>query len=303
MGRPSFFAFAFVAAGLGAVACSSDQNATSEAISSFCASYMSASTFSCCTAADRSQAAFLGRYRFTSAALCESTLSQQLSQSNGHQVFDAQAASSCLAYLNGRACGTQPTASVKAAEEQAGCGRVLAGTEDVGQACVTQEDCKPGLFCPSSKDTGSAFCSKPATENQDCYGQQAGSVTHPACAQGLLCIYQGTNPDGCPSPPCDQYACVPPFEQGDACAALECGQGLACTDGTCEQGGPNPAGGFCLVTEHCASGLYCDTDAKTCAPQKADGQPCSPAKNALFECKGICAGAGATGTCSSFCGQ
>lgn len=263
---------------------------------------MNASTFSCCNATDRATGVFLGRYHYTSVDLCVATLSLQLESSNGHQAFDSGAAQSCLAYLNQRPCGTVPTTEVKAAEENAGCDRVLGGLETEGQACVTQEDCKPGLFCPSSKDTGSAFCSKPATENQDCYGQQADSTSHPACAQGLLCIYVDTNND-CPNPPCLEYACVQPFEQGDECSALECGQGLACTDGTCEQGGPNQAGGYCNVPEHCASGLYCDTDAGTCAPQKADGEACTIAKNSFFECKGICVGTGATGTCASFCGQ
>ena len=304
MGQPSFLALAFSTLALGAIACSSDDSSsTSEAISSFCGSFVSAQTFSCCSAQDRASGVFLLRYRFDSQQECISALSLQLAQSNGYQAFDAKAAATCLSYLNGRRCGIDPTADVETAEETAGCGRVLGGLRDVGEACVNQEDCKPGLFCPSSKDTGSAFCTQPATSNQDCYGQQAGSVDHPACGSGLLCIFQGENPDGCPSPPCLEYTCVPPFDQGDSCSALECGQGLACTDGTCEAGGPNQAGGFCRITEHCASGLYCDIDAGTCAAQKSDGETCTVANNSLFECKGICTGTGVTGTCTSFCGQ
>lgn len=286
------------------VACGSDDSGgTSALIRNFCASYSASPTFSCCTADDRENSNFGLRYRFASQASCVDSLSQQASQAEGRQGFNNDAASSCLSFLNSRACGTLPLADARKAEQAAGCYKILSGIQKEGQNCIASDDCEPGLVCPTIKETGLSFCAKPATTNQDCIGAQAESADHPACAEGLFCQFISENPAGCPSPPCLIYKCVPPFEEGDPCSGTECATGLVCKDATCQKGAPNGAGGSCRIAEHCAEGLYCDgntvTTPGTCVARKASGEACTVANNTLYECKGICAG----GTCAGFCGQ
>lgn len=295
----SLRSFSFVAA-LVAVACSSDDTGSATAqIRGFCASYAASPAFSCCTADDRKNPNFRLRYHYGTQAECADILSQEAAQASGREGFDGAAAQSCLDYLNTRPCGTLPLTDVNTAEQKAGCSRVLVGIQDEGQGCNTTSECKPGLVCPPIKETGLSFCSKPAGFNQDCIGEQASSIDHPACQEGLFCSFVGVNPAGCPSPPCLDFKCVPPFDEGEPCSATECAQGLVCKDGTCQKGQLANAGESCKVPDHCADGLYCDTTAGTCAQRKADGEPCTEANNRLYECKGVCVG----GTCAGFCGQ
>jgi hypothetical protein len=300
MARSRIFALSLSTFALVTVACSSDDagGATAQ-IRDFCARYVASPAFSCCSADDRNNASFRLRYHFGSQAECVDVLSAEAAQANGREGFDGTAAQSCLDYLNTRPCGTIPLANVKLEEQKAGCAKVLSGIQDENQSCNASSECKPGLVCPPIKETGLSFCAKPAGFNQDCIGEQAGSVDHPACQEGLFCQFIGENPAGCPSPPCLQFKCVPPFEEGEPCGGTECAQGLVCKDGTCQKGQLANAGESCRVPEHCAEGLYCDTAAGTCAPRKADGSPCTESLNPLFECKGICG----AGTCASFCGQ
>ncbi|MFO0735838.1 MAG: hypothetical protein U0270_08160 [Labilithrix sp.] len=282
-------------------ACSSDpEPASTVQIRNFCTSYAASPAFSCCSAEDRNNLNFRLRYRFGSQAECTDVLTQQATQAEGKQGFDAAAAESCLSYLNSRTCGTLPLANVQKEERQAGCYKVLSGIQAEGQLCSTSDDCQPGLLCPILKETGLSYCSKPASSNQDCIGDLAGSVDHPACGEDLICSFIVENPpSSCPTPPCRQYKCVPPFEKDDPCTGTECGEGLVCREFTCQSGAPGGAGAGCRVPEHCGEGLYCDTAIGKCSERKADGAPCNDALNPFFECKGICAG----GTCASFCGQ
>jgi hypothetical protein len=290
--------FAFVAA------CGNDDSGgASAAIRSFCAQYVSSAAFACCNAQDKQQGQFLVRYRYSSADECADALNNQQSASNGKQTFDSDAAQKCIAYLGSRQCGITESAAVRLAEEQAGCAGILAGTADENQTCNVSEDCKPGLVCPLLKETGLSYCAKPGGFNQDCLGEQAASVDHPACQQNLFCSFIGENPAGCPSPPCNQYKCVPPFDQGESCSGTECAPGLVCKDQTCQTGSLNGEGGSCVITDHCADGLYCDPTAGECKQRLAEGAPCKVANNPIFECKGLCVGAGDTGTCATFCSQ
>lgn len=302
MDRTSIFPRAFVSA-LGLVvlvaACGSDDEGGATAqIRSFCGSYVSSAAFACCSGEDRNNPNFNLRYHYRSQGECIDVLTQQSAQAEGRQGFDSAAAASCLQYLGSRSCGVLPLVDVRKAEAEAGCFRVLTGIQDEGKVCNSSEDCKPGLVCPPIKETGLSFCSKPGGSNQSCIGAQAESVDHPACAEGLFCSFVGENPAGCPSPPCLQYKCVPPYEESEPCGGTECAAGLVCKDGTCQKGQPNGVGGTCRVPEHCAEGLYCDTAAGTCAERKSDGAACSETNNRFYECKGICA----AGTCTSFCG-
>jgi hypothetical protein len=206
------------------------------------------------------------------------------------------------------------------AEEQAGCGRVLRGNQGEGAPCNVEADCKTGLFCPSTKETGVANCAKPAAINQTCYQQQVDSTDHPACQDGLVCLFN-TQVTQCPVPPCPEYRCVPRVaanddpKQAEACTGTDCagGKSVVCTDLStapgpsshqfvCKNGGSlGAAGAGCNVTEQCATGLYCDTTKGVCAQQKANGQSCNPANNtSIFECQGTC---GAGNVCVSFCGK
>jgi hypothetical protein len=286
-------------------ACSDDEASTDPRIVKYCRDLFASPAFSCCSAADKNDRQFAVRNKYGSAGDCADQLGRTLTEGEGRRAFDAEAASSCLAYLGSRTCGAAPTSASQAAEEKAGCSRIVDGTREEGQPCFVQKDCKPGLFCPPLKDSGSSVCTAPAASNEACLGTQPfGVVDHPACQRGLFCELTGENPDGCPSPPCNQYHCVPYGEEGDPCTALDCAEGLACRDGTCKKGPPSAAGGSCRSTEHCADGLFCDPNTGQCAARKAAGAACRDVieANSIFECKGVCQAEGdGTAVCAAFC--
>lgn len=295
--RASLSAAALVAL---VAACSSDDDMSVNAqIKSFCNSFASAPAFSCCTAEDRKDGAFISRYRYNSAAECADVLTNQAAQAEGKQGFDNDAAQSCLNYLNSRQCGITALRSVNLDEQKAGCARVLVGLRKEGEGCVVSEDCETGLVCPPIKETGLSFCAKPAGFNINCLGTNANSIDHPACQQNLFCEFQGENPAGCPNPPCLIYQCVPPIDEGEPCSGTECADGLTCREGTCQKGAKTAAGENCQITDQCADGLYCDPGTGSCTARKDEGVTCDVANNDRFECKGVCR----NGSCSSFCGQ
>lgn len=295
--------FGFGAVVFAFAACSDDpETGPSVEVRKFCQDLFASPAFTCCSDADRQERQFAVRYRYASADDCASQISQALGASEGRQRFDGRAASSCLSHLSSRQCGVTPTAEVRRAEDEAGCNRILVGLQDEGQQCVKSEDCKLGLVCPPSKDTGTSSCVKPAAINQGCAGPST-SVDHPPCEQGLTCAFFQQNPE-CLSPPCLEYRCVPFAEEGEPCTGLECAEGLSCREGVCSKEGPAPEGKACRILEHCAEGLYCDPDSGRCAPRKDAGGSCRNNGNAIFECKGICKQTSdGPGTCASFCGS
>jgi hypothetical protein len=287
-------------------ACSDDDPpGASPEMRKYCQDLFASPAFACCSAADRSERQFAARHRYQSPEDCASQLALANTSSEGRRVFDSGAAASCLSHINTRTCGAAPTTTVRAEEEAAACGRVMAGQQAEGQACTAHEDCKEGLFCPPLRDTGLSFCSKPAPVNQGCVGSlPKRSVDHPACEPGHICTLIGENPAGCPLPPCLIFQCVPFAEENEECTGAECGDGLLCLDGFCRKSGPSPAGGPCRLPEHCQDGLYCETSVGQCAAKKAAGEPCRSTTNALLECKGFCQGASETsGVCVAFCGS
>jgi hypothetical protein len=292
------------------VACTDDDEATgpSAEVRGFCDSLFASPGFSCCSEADRSERQFAVRNRYQSAEDCANQLG--LAAVDGRRAFDPQAASTCLAHVNGRTCGASPTSTYRMEEEAAGCGRVMAGQKKEGETCVAHEDCAVGLVCPPPRDTGGlSTCAQPSPINQGCIGTLSKtSVDHPACQPGLACTFVG-QASACPLPPCLIFQCVPLGEQGEGCSGLDCAKGLAClTDEatgnpTCQPvTGPSAQGGPCRIPDQCADGLYCDLATFTCAPKKAAGEPCSSPTNTLLECKGFCKG-DQTGVCVSFCGS
>ena len=314
----AFVALAGVtAAGAGMAACSSDSVSVDQQIQSFCTSYVGSQGFACCNAADKGSSAFASRYRYGTVDACQQALGGQLSTAAGAQTFDSAAAASCLQYTASRACGAGTLLADRIAAEKAGCRRVLKGLRTENAPCQTADDCEAGLFCPSTAETGVAVCAKPAGLNQTCYQNQIESTDHPACTDGLVCLFN-TTVAVCPVPPCPEYRCVPRVTvaadttQAEACTGTDCVSTATCTDlaanpttghqFVCQNGTAGaPAGKGCLVSEQCATGLFCDTSKGICAAQKANGQPCSPGNNkSIFECTGICSDAG---TCTSFCGK
>jgi hypothetical protein len=172
---------------------------------------------------------------------------------------------------------------------------VMSGTQAEGQTCDISDDCKPGLVCPRVQETGASTCTGPAAANQTCVSAQP-SVGHPACAPGLYCALVGENPS-CITPPCPDYRCVPPLEEGERCVGLECASGLSCNDGKCSKAGPTPVGGSCSLTDHCAAGNYCDPSTAKCTARKSTGAACTDSGNFAFECNGLCS----NGVCVAFC--
>ena len=300
------FAFALSAG------CKSSGATTEDDIRQYCQNLFASPAFACCSDADRAARQFAVRNKYASAADCTNQLLQAVSESNGWRTFDPGAANGCLGYLASRGCNVTPTSALRIAEQKAGCDRVVVGLQAEGKGCDSSADCKVGLFCPPIKDTGSSTCAHPAAATEACLGTLPPfEVDHPPCQPGLFCSLLGQNPDGCPTPPCLDYRCVPFYDEGEACTGLECGPpattGLYCLDGFCRKNGPSPAGGPCRVTEACGDGLFCDPDQNlgTCVPRKTAGQPCrnSADPELGLECKGICRGGGqGSGVCASFCG-
>ena len=292
-------AFGALGLGLSSAGCSTEESSVDAQIRQFCDSLLASPGFACCSAADRSDPLFGARYQYASTTDCNQQLQARLGVL-GRRGFDATAASSCLAHIGSRTCGAIPTVRVKQAEEAEGCARVIGGVQNPGQPCETQGDCKPGSFCPSTKETGSAVCSPPGASNNSCFGEQATSIDHPTCGPGLVCILSG-QAESCPTPPCNLFTCVPRELAGEPCTGLECANGLTCLSGICRDGGPGPVGTGCTLTDQCAEGLFCDPTSFRCAARKDAGDACNPANTARFECKGACQGSGASGVCSAFC--
>ncbi len=288
---------------LSVAACSDDEpTGPGPQLAKFCQDLFASSAFSCCTEADRDDAQFSIRYRYADAANCEAKLNAIVSATAGHTVFDGEAASSCISHLSSRTCGVLPTSAVRAAEDDAGCNRILVGTQQENQACGTNDECIPGLVCPPPKATGGSTCVKPAALNQACTGPST-TQDHPPCEDGLVCELIDST-DNCPAPPCLNYQCVGFKEAGEECFGLECGRGLSCRDGICNSGGAGSEGQKCRILEHCVEGLYCDSTTGTCASRKASGQACDPAANPTYECQGVCKpDSESGGTCEAFCGS
>jgi hypothetical protein len=292
------------------VACKSTPDGTDAAIRQYCDSLLASPAYACCNDADRAQRQFTVRNRYASAADCADQMLRAVSENTGMRAFDPQAASKCLGYLQSRGCNPTPSSAIQIAEEQAGCNRVIVGVQGVGKPCDTSADCQVGLFCPPVKDTGVSACARPAAATEACNGDlPIFEVDHPPCQPGLFCSLIGDKPEGCPTPPCLDYRCVPFYDEGEACTALECGSGtgLACLDGFCRKGAPSQAGGPCRLTEHCADGLFCDPNANggSCVARKTAGAPCRSTTDPslVLECKGLCKGPGdGPGVCGAFCG-
>jgi hypothetical protein len=300
--------FAFLALAtvtITAITACDDDTATgaSAEIRKFCQDLFASPAFACCSAEDKGTGHFAARYKYQNADDCAVRLAQQGDQSQGRQSFDSEAAASCLSQLSSRECGVTPSAKSREDEEKAGCARVLKGKQEENQPCSTNDDCKVGLICPPSPDTGVSSCAKPAGSNGGCPGTTTGLVDHPQCDANLFCTLTGENPV-CPSPPCLVYQCVPLAEENEACTGLECGPGLSCKDGICAKGGLAAAGGGCRINDHCQPGLFCDPANGKCTARKEAGTECRAGANAIFECKGFCKNVGdGPGTCASFCGQ
>jgi hypothetical protein len=272
-------------------------------IRKFCQDLVASPAFACCSGEDKASAHFAARYKYQNADDCAVRLAQQGDSSQGRQSFDSEAAASCLSHLSSRSCGLIPNAKSREDEEKAGCARVLKGKQEENQPCTTNDDCKAGLLCPPSPDTGVSSCAKPAASNQACPGVTTGLVDHPPCEANLVCALTGENPV-CPSPPCLVFQCVPVGEENDACTGLECGAGLSCKEGVCAKGGLAPAGAGCKINDHCQPGLFCDPPSGKCTARKEAGAECRSGANAFFECKGVCKNVGdGPGTCASFCGE
>lgn len=285
-------------------ACSDDPAAgPGPQLRQFCEDLFASPAFGCCSESDRQDRQFSVRNGYgTSAAECGTLLEKVAAETQGRSVFNSEAAASCLVHLAGRRCGALPSATVRLAEDQAGCHRLLAGTQAEGQSCNTSSDCTLGLVCPPPKATGGSVCIKPAPINQGCTGPST-SGDHPPCETGLTCAFFQSNPE-CAAPPCTEYRCVPFAAAGEPCEANECASGLSCREGICNSDGPGTEGQACKVFEHCSSGLYCDSTTGTCAPQRRSGAECGANANTTFECKGVCKqGAGGVGTCAAFCGS
>lgn len=179
----------------------------------------------------------------------------------------------------------------------------LAGAADVGDACTSSRDCRPGLGCVGEENAGQCLpfcCASVATD---------GGRPAPVCDDGSFCAERplrddvGDNP--LTVPVCaiaDQCSLADPYPcpAGQECS---CPEDKACAvvrvDGTtsCVTPGTKTAGDSCVAGAHdCAPGFFCANSMKTCVkicrtdrPGDCGSGKCQAAAN-LPDGFGLCAG-------------
>ncbi len=178
------------------------------------------------------------------------------------------------------------------------CGRVFAprGTALPGEYCAATWQCAPSaepdalVSCPLRDRAAGGFeraCEvrayadegEPCDEGPAARGDARGGVVR-LCKPGpLYCAGDGT--------------CRAPAAQGQPCeanASGACAGGTFCgAPGLCEA--QRGAGAPCDdAPDACEGASFCDRQARTCAPRRPQGEPCSAS-----ECQGACVG----GVCSA----
>jgi hypothetical protein len=135
------------------------------------------------------------------------------------------------------------------------CESVYTGTSGVGQFCLMDYDCSPGLVCaPQMPGLNPVVCepAQPAAQGQSC--EAPGSQ----CAADTYCAKQ-TGGGG--------WTCSPCPGSGQQCGApgSYCMSNEHCVQGTCQARGGN--GAPCVGNDDCGNDSpYCDPYSNTCAP-------------------------------------
>lgn len=232
------------------------------------------------------------------------------SEAAGRLVFDAEAAASCLAYVEARGCEMPGTYAPDEAElaGQAACNAILRGTMVVNGPCLLSVECAPQeaatMVCGFDPNCSEACClggcrplaslpiGTPCNGNSRC---QAGSFCGRDSDTGMFTVCTAKQPVGAAclgSDECDAEGfcdfntgkCRALAGEGEPCADFGdggCKPGLYCADpgyvgnGRCYAYAP--LGGACLVDWYLgcnALGSFCDPQGGQCAPAPGPGESC-----------------------------
>ncbi len=140
----------------------------------------------------------------------------------------------------------------------------------VGERCLRDDECRPGLRCVSLGDPGTARCTALATSGlgEVCDGA-------PQCAAGLICLRA--------LPDVALGHCAAPGGQGDPCHDLsDCSAGRVCVGadaqlrqaGACQE--PGQEGAACSTDLDCGPPFLCDRNGLRCrrAAERGLDEPC-----------------------------
>jgi hypothetical protein len=188
--------------------------------------------------------------------------------------FDGTHGAACLGELKmAFTCGTA-SSSVPAPD----CETILKGLVPVGGTCknfgvLLPAECMGGSYCKRGPDDScDGTCTAPAGVNEPC-----DLLNDVRCASNLRCDSASKTCVAPPTPgtmsaPCSSNA---PCANGLYCAMTADGGSGA--NGTCQ---PRKASGPCTSSSECAQPAHCagPSGAKTCAPPKLVGDPCTPSQ-------------------------
>lgn len=170
------------------------------------------------------------------------------------------------------------------------CKGLVQGTLPAGARCASSIECADGLHCKGVTPEASGVCSSPSPARTSCDVPADNLST-------LLRARDDARHFECQGR-CVKGQCLPVVEAGGACvSSATCASGLNCIAGHCEKKPLPKAGEPCPGKTACDTGAYCSPEGQ-CVALKGAGEACSQP----FECRGL-ACAKAPGETSGKCGE
>ncbi len=218
-----------------------------------------------------------------SATGCGSSAS---SDGKTHDERSSEGAASGSGGVGGSVSGGTGSASQEARGGSGGGDRALGGEGGVGSAgagaataeactqpattagppsCRTQADCKNGGQCMENAPTGAGLCGACFPTVRECSSDEA-------CGADRVCVTEPTEPCQCMGP---DTRCLPKCTADSCLATQVCGADGHCAPRSCEQGYSCPSGTVCAperASGHGCAPARCDLNEMTCA----DGEVCDP---------------------------
>jgi hypothetical protein len=186
--------------------------------------------------------------------------------------FDPAEVSKCLEWLD----KTLPACMVAAKDAipYTACRGMLVWTAKGSEACMsTEAPCADGTGCVSGKCGAAGLADgSPCQSHGECASRVCYPDTHVCISTHAVGEPCTTNAECPPLTQCLSSKCTAPSEAGATCGQDEdCGLMLACIEGKCAI--PQTT---CTAGESCGNGGKClGPYYNACAPQKADGAPCT----------------------------
>lgn len=170
------------------------------------------------------------------------------------------------------------------------CNGLVQGHLLAGARCESSVECADGLHCKGVSPVASGVCSTASAARTSC----------DVPADNLSTLLRARNDPRHPECQgrCVKGECLPVVEAGGACVSSSgCVSGLNCIAGHCENKPLPRAGEPCPGKTACDIGAYCSPDGR-CVALKNAGEACSQP----FECRGL-ACSKAPGETSGKCGE